>query len=207
MAKKQDDFYFQNFITCAEFSSQAAHLLKDILSDFRPEETKKRLDELHAIEHAADEKKHELNDKLVKAFITPIEREDIASLSQQIDNLTDKIEEVFIRIYINNVSKIRPEALEMLDIVIRCCEEICGLMREFANFRRSKELKDRIIRINSLEEEADRLYIANMRALHSEERDVLEIIAWREIYSYLEKCADACEHAADVVEGVVMKNS
>lgn len=207
MAKKQDDFYFQNFITCAEFSSQAAHLLKDILSDFRPEETKKRLDELHAIEHAADEKKHELNDKLVKAFITPIEREDIASLSQQIDNLTDKIEEVFIRIYINNVSRIRPEALEMLDIVIRCCEEICGLMREFANFRRSKELKDRIIRINSLEEEADRLYIANMRALHSEEKDVLEIIAWREIYSYLEKCADACEHAADVVEGVVMKNS
>ena len=207
MAKKQDDFYFQNFITCAEFSSQAAHLLNDILSDFRPEETKKRLDELHAIEHAADEKKHELNDKLVKAFITPIEREDIASLSQQIDNLTDKIEEVFIRIYINNVSKIRPEALEMLDIVIRCCEEICGLMREFANFRRSKELKDRIIRINSLEEEADRLYIANMRALHSEEKDVLEIIAWREIYSYLEKCADACEHAADVVEGVVMKNS
>lgn len=207
MAKKQDDFYFQNFITCAEFSSQATHLLKDILSDFRPEETKKRLDELHAIEHAADEKKHELNDKLVKAFITPIEREDIASLSQQIDNLTDKIEEVFIRIYINNVSKIRPEALEMLDIVIRCCEEICGLMREFANFRRSKELKDRIIRINSLEEEADRLYIANMRALHSEEKDVLEIIAWREIYSYLEKCADACEHAADVVEGVVMKNS
>ena len=207
MAKKQDDFYFQNFITGAEFSSQAAHLLKDILSDFRPEETKKRLDELHAIEHAADEKKHELNDKLVKAFITPIEREDIASLSQQIDNLTDKIEEVFIRIYINNVSKIRPEALEMLDIVIRCCEEICGLMREFANFRRSKELKDRIIRINSLEEEADRLYIANMRALHSEEKDVLEIIAWREIYSYLEKCADACEHAADVVEGVVMKNS
>ena len=207
MAKKQDDFYFQNFITCAEFSSQAAHLLKDILSDFRPEETKKRLDELHAIEHAADEKKHELNDKLVKAFITPIEREDIASLSQQIDNLTDKIEEVFIRIYINNVSKIRPEALEMLDIVIRCCEEICGLMREFANFRRSKELKDRIIRINSLEEAADRLYIANIRALHSEEKDVLEIIAWREIYSYLEKCADACEHAADVVEGVVMKNS
>ena len=207
MAKKQDDFYFQNFITCAEFSSQAAHLLKDILSDFRPEETKKRLDELHAIEHAADEKKHELNDKLVKAFITPIEREDIASLSQQIDNLTDKIEEVFIRIYINNVSKIRPEALEMLDIVIRCCEEICGLMREFANFRRSKELKDRIIRINSLVEEADRLYIANMRALHSEEKDVLEIIAWGAIYSDLEKCVDACELAADVVEGVVMKNS
>ena len=59
----------------------------------------------------------------------------------------------------------------------------------------------------ALEEEADRLYIASMHSLHSEEKDVLAVIAWREIYSYLEKCADACEHAADVVESVVMKNS
>lgn len=166
-----------------------------------------RLDELHKIEHEADVKKHELSDRLTKAFITPIEREDIAALSEQIDDLTDKIEEVFIRIYINNVKAIRPEALKMLELVIQCCEEVCGLMREFANFRRSKELKDRIIQINSLEEEADRLYIASMHSLHSEEKDVLAVIAWREIYSYLEKCADACEHAADVVESVVMKNS
>ena len=128
-------------------------------------------------------------------------------MQKQIDDLTDKIEEVFIRIYINNVKAIRPEALKMLELVIQCCEEVCGLMREFANFRRSKELKDRIIQINSLEEEADRLYIASMHSLHSEEKDVLAVIAWREIYSYLEKCADACEHAADVVESVVMKNS
>lgn len=207
MSKKQDDFYFQNFIECAGYSCQAAHLLKEILSDFRPEDTRLRLDELNKIEHEADVKKHELSDRLTKAFITPIEREDIAALSEQIDDLTDKIEEVFIRIYINNVKAIRPEALKMLELVIQCCEEVCGLMREFANFRRSKELKDRIIQINSLEEEADRLYIASMHSLHSEEKDVLAVIAWREIYSYLEKCADACEHAADVVESVVMKNS
>ena len=207
MSKKQDDFYFQNFIECAGYSCQAAHLLKEILSDFRPEDTRLRLDELHKIKHEADMKKHELSDRLTKAFITPIEREDIAALSEQIDDLTDKIEEVFIRIYINNVKAIRPEALKMLELVIQCCEEVCGLMREFANFRRSKELKDRIIQINSLEEEADRLYIASMHSLHSEEKDVLAVIAWREIYSYLEKCADACEHAADVVESLVMKNS
>ena len=132
---------------------------------------------------------------------------ELEQVQKQIDDLTDKIEEVFIRIYINNVKAIRPEALKMLELVIQCCEEVCGLMREFANFRRSKELKDRIIQINSLEEEADRLYIASMHSLHSEEKDVLAVIAWREIYSYLEKCADACEHAADVVESVVMKNS
>lgn len=77
----------------------------------------------------------------------------------------------------------------MLELVIQCCEEVCGLMREFANFRRSKELKDRTS--SSIpEEEADRLYIASMHSLHSEEKDVLAVIAWREIYSYLES-ADA----------------
>ena len=95
----------------------------------------------------------------------------------------------------------------MLDIVIQCCEEVCSLMKEFANFKVSKELKNHIIRINSLEEEADQLYIASMRKLHTETQDVLEVLAWREIYSYLEKCADACEHVADVVGSVVMKNS
>ena len=70
-----------------------------------------------------------------------------------------------------------------------------------------EKLKTTIIRINSLEEEADKLYIDNMRKLHVEEKDVLQIIAWREIYTYLEKCADTCEHAADVVGSVVMKNS
>jgi len=64
-----------------------------------------------------------------------------------------------------------------------------------------------IIEINALEEEGDRLFIDSMRKLHTEEEDPIQIIAWREIYSYLEKCCDACEHVADIVESVIMKNT
>ena len=167
----------------------------------------RKLDEIHRIEHSADDKKHQLTDRLAKAFITPIEREDIAQLSHNIDEMTDKIEEVFIRIYMNNVQTIRPEAVAMLDLIIRCCEEVCSLLEEFPNFRRSKKLKEYIIRINTLEEEADQLFISNMRKLHTEEENLFSVIAWREIYTYLEKCADACEHVADGVESVVMNNS
>mgnify|MGYP002243265040 CR=1 FL=1 len=76
-----------------------------------------------------------------KAFITPIEREDIVSLSYNIDELTDKIEEVFIRIYINNIREIREDALKMLDLIIKCSEEVRCLLQEFADFRHSKKLK------------------------------------------------------------------
>ncbi|MGN1084806.1 MAG: DUF47 domain-containing protein, partial [Lachnospiraceae bacterium] len=80
-------------------------------------------------------------------------------------------------------------------------------MEEFPEFRRSAKLKEYLIRINDLEEEGDSLFIEGMRALHTEKNNPAEIIAWRDIYSYLERCMDACEHAADVIETVIMKNS
>ena len=175
MSKKSDSYYFQNFI-------------------------EDKLDELHRIEHDADKKKHEMMAVLVKAFITPIEREDIILLSQSIDEVTDKIEDVLIRIYINNVQQIRPEALAFIKVIIRCCEAL-------KEVRKSKTLHGLIIEINALEEEGDSLFIDSMRSLHAEVTDPIKIIAWREIYVYLEKCCDACEHVADVVESVIMKNT
>jgi len=126
MSKKQDDYYFDNFMKCAEYSCKAAYLLKEILTEFHPEE-------IHEIERQADTQRHEITD--------------------------------------------------------------------------NKELKPSIIRMNTLEENEDELFIFSVRKLHVEEQDVRNIIAWREIYTYLEKCADACEHVADIVGSVAMKNS
>ena len=207
MSKKSDSYYFQNFIECVECGCQAAKMLEDNLNHFDTGLLQDKLDELHRIEHDADKKKHEMMAVLVKAFITPIEREDIILLSQSIDEVTDKIEDVLIRIYINNVQQIRPEALAVIKVIIRCCEALKEVMEEFADFRKSKTLHGLIIEINALEEEGDRLFIESMRKLHAEVTDPIEIIAWREIYVYLEKCCDACEHVADVVESVIMKNT
>ena len=207
MSKKSDSYYFQNFIECVECGCQAAKMLEDNLNHFDTGLLQDKLDELHRIEHDADKKKHEMMAVLVKAFITPIEREDIILLSQSIDEVTDKIEDVLIRIYINNVQQIRPEALAFIKVIIRCCEALKEVMEEFADFRKSKTLHGLIIEINALEEEGDRLFIESMRRLHAEVTDPIEIIAWREIYVYLEKCCDACEHVVDVVESVIMKNT
>ena len=207
MAKKSDNYYFENFIQCVECGCQAAKMLEENLANFDVSRLSENLDELHKIEHHADKKKHEMMAVLVKAFITPIEREDIILLSQSIDEVTDQIEDVLIRIYINNVHTIRPEALQFTKVIIRCCKVLKEIMEEFANFKKSKTLHGLIIEINALEEEGDRLFIDSMRRLHTEVTDPLEIIAWREIYNFLEKCCDACEHVADAVESVIMKNT
>ena len=119
MAKKQDAFYFDTFIACTDYACQAAQLLEKTMREFDPEHIKERLDEMHAVEHAADGRKHELLHVLARAFITPIEREDILLLSQNIDEMTDKIEDVLLRLYCNHIQTIRPDALEICQVVIR----------------------------------------------------------------------------------------
>ena len=207
MSKKSDSYYFENFIQCVDCGCQAARMLEENLAHFSEGDLEDRIRKFHEIEHDAGEKTFGVVGVLVKAFITPIEREDIIQLSQCIDEVTDKIEDVMIRIYINNVKSIRPEAIEFTKIIIRCCETLKEIMQEFADFKKSKTLHGLIVEINALEEEGDRVYMEIMRRLHSEVSDPMEIIAWREIYNYLEKCCDACEHVADVVESVMMKNT
>ena len=112
-----------------------------------------------------------------------------------------------LRVYMNNVHEIEPDALAMADVVIRCCDAVRELLVEFREFKKSKKIKDLVIRINDFEEEADKLFMNSMRKLYAASEDPIRIIAWRDIYIYLERCADACEHVADVVESVIMKNS
>ncbi len=207
MAKKQNEYYFNNFIECAEKSSAASKLLVDYMANYSEANIEEKMAEMHEIEHSADVKKHELTEVLVKAFITPIDREDLVEVSHNLDDLTDKIEEVLIRLYLNHVIEINPNAVKLAGIVSECCEEVSALMHEFSDFKRSKTLKEHIIKINSLEEQADKLYMSSMHSLHAESKDALYIIAWRDIYTYLEKCSDTAEHIADIVESVIMKNS
>ena len=207
MAKKQDSFYFDNFVSCAEYAVEATKILRACISDYNPDGLDATLKKIHDVEHDADMKKHEVVNVLMKAFITPIERDDIMLLSQCLDEVVDKIEDVVLRLYCDNVRTLRPDMEAAVDVVERCCSEMKLMMEDFRNFRHSKTLKERIIKINTMEEEADGIFIESMHRLHTSESDPVKIIIWRDIFRYLEQCADACEHVADACEKAVMNNT
>ena len=207
MAKKNERYYFDNFIACAECARRAAALLDETLGSFDVKALPGKIDQMHEIEHEGDSLKHEMMAELMRAFITPIEREDIILLSQNIDEVTDCIEDVLLRVYVNNVSLLNPVMSRFSQLLIRCCDAMHALLQKFPDFKRDRGLHDLIVEMNALEEEGDRLFISSMKKLHTESSDPIEIIAWREIYIYMEKCMDACEHVADVVESVIMTNT
>lgn len=207
MARLKGNEYYEGFIQGVAFSCDAAQMLYDTLKDFDPDKIEQNLTDIHEIEHNADTAKHELMNKLIREFIAPIEREDIFALCQNIDDVTDFIEDVFMHIYINNVKEIKQDAIDFVEIILECCKCLKDLMTEFPNFKRSSHLMTKIIEINNLEEQGDKLYIKAMRKLHLESTDPIEIIVWRELYDYFEKCADACEDVSELVESIVMKNT
>lgn len=207
MKKNKEFNYFEAFVNLSSFSLRAAEILINNLKNFDRSKLKERTKEMHDIEHSADLAKHELMNVLTKEFLPPIEREDIISLSEKIDDVVDAIEDVLIGIEIFNVQTIRPEIIKFAELIINCCKSMHSALEDFENFKKSKSLHSAIIEINRLEEDGDALYINGVRELYQTTKDPIELMVWTEIYRRLEKCCDNCEGVANDIENVVMKNS
>ena len=207
MGNKRDFNYFEAFVQLVDYSCQSAEILETSLKRFDPTGLAEMMTNLHGIEHAADMGKHDMMNRLAREFISPIEREDIIELGQEIDNVTDSIEDVLMGVYMYNIQAIRPEAIDFVDVVVQCCNGLKKTMEDFQNFRKSTTIHESIIEINRLEEAGDRMYTEAVRNLYLNCKDPVEIVAWTKIFDRLELCCDACEHVANAVEGVMMKNS
>lgn len=206
MAKKSNS-YFEDFIVMIGYSCNAAKHLESSLSNFSTETLKEQCDVMHQIENEEDDLRHDIMKRLMREFIPPIDREDIIELANELDNVTDKIEDILLRIYMSNVQSVREDAILYTKIIVRSCETLKRVMEEFPNFRKSTTLNDLLIEVNTIEEEGDRLYINAVRRLFESSSDPVEILVWSKMFDLLEDCCDTCEHVANVIEGVMMKNA
>ncbi len=205
--KKKDYDYFECFCEVAKIADDSASYLNRVMSEFDTAQIPEHVENMHKLENAADIKKHELTKRLAHEFITPIEREDIATLSQQLDNIVDTIEDVIRRIYMFNVTSLRPEAAEFTQLIARSCAMFSQLMKEFPNFKKSKTINGLIIEINTLENKGDKLHAESLRRLFTQPAAPDERLVWMMIFDSLESSLDACENAADLIEGIIMKNT
>ncbi|MDR0949272.1 MAG: DUF47 family protein [Lachnospiraceae bacterium] len=206
MARKNNP-YFDDFKVMVECSCKAADYLLTVLKDFNPHNMAQKREKMHTIEHEEDEVKHRMMKRLVKEFITPIDREDIIHLSNELDDVTDKIDDILIRMYMYNIKEIRPVALEFAEVIVSCCQALKVAIAEFTNSTDSDNLRQAIINVNTMEEKGDAIYISAVRDLYEKGGSPVEVFAWSELIDRFEDCCDACEHVAGVMELIAMKNS
>ena len=207
MKKKENYNYFNEFITLTDYIVESANTLKDILENFNLEKLNTGIHEVHRLENEADEIVHKMSSYLIKDFIPPIDREDIALISHKLDNIEDGIDEILINVKILDISEVKPEVIELVDILVMCCFAVRDMFIDFNNFKNIELINQKVIRVNKLEEQGDRTYEKLMTSLYKSEKNPINLIKWTNIYNCLEETIDSCEEIGDFIQDVVMKNS
>lgn len=206
MAKVKND-YFKLMEQQMEHCVQAAALLEEILRNFSSENIIVQRDKMHEIEHSADEIHHDILTRLSAEFITPIDQEDILHLVQIIDDVTDALDEVVLEFYMFHIDKMPSEAPELSKIVNHCVKALYEAVKELKNFKKPENLRKMLVEVNTIESDADKVYIKAIHKLFGSESDSKVLIGSKVIYESLEDCCDLCEHAADVIEQIIIKNT
>ena len=208
MAKKHKFDYFDQFEKLSELTVQEADLLIEAIKGFTSaEDLRPVMERAHELEHEGDEINHAIFQTVATDFITPIEREDIIELAQFLDNIIDYIEDVMQRFYMYDIHVMHEDALEFACLIKKSCEALDKAMEDFRNFKKSKTFKQLIIDVNTYEEEADQLFLKVIRKLHTQDRESpMRVLVWTQIFDRMEKCCDSCEHTADSMSTILLKN-
>ena len=197
--KEQD--YFRLFQDLAANLDGAAQLLVK----FMDEGTSKSI--AAAIlehEHVGDKIVHDIVRRLNKSFITPIDREDIYDLVATMDEVLDNIEAAADGMILYRVGKPTPQAVAQARVIATATP----ILRECMDrLEKAKDLDERIIAINSLENDGDRILRDATAELFDGEMICTDIIKWKDIYETLEAAIDECEHVANVIESIVLKHN
>lgn len=205
MAKKNND-YFELIKKQTAYCVEASNLLEKILCNFNSESINAYKTQMHEIEHTADEVHHDILKKLSAEFITPIDQEDILHLVQIIDDITDALDEVIMDIYMYHIDVIPGRAAELSEVVNKCVKSLDEAAENLRNFKKPEKLHALLIKVNDIEIEADKIYMDAIHELFGSDVNWKTLIGVKAVYEGLENCCDLCEHAADVIEQVIIKN-
>ena len=199
----REEKFFHLFLSQVELISRASSLL---LAGVKAgnEHLAEACEAIQRLEHQGDEIIHDILTRLHQTFITPLDPEDIHSLSSSLDDVLDGIEDAAYRLTAHNVEPIPPAVVELCEIVEGCAR---SLKRAFEALGARKPLLDECIEINRLESVADLLVRRVLADLYRSDIQPMAFIKLKEVYEVLEATTDRCEDVADTLQGVVVKNS
>jgi len=201
----REEKFFDLFEESARNMVKAAQQLKELVDTWGDVEGK--VGEITELEHHGDTITHQIMAQLHRTFVTPFDREDIALLAHTLDDVTDFIQATADAMFLYKVDPPSQRAKELADIIVQATAEVERAMPELRNRRELKQVLQRCVEINRLENMADRVFRLAMGELFNDSSDMAQVIKWREIYEHMESATDRCEDVSNVLEGVALKHA
>jgi predicted phosphate transport protein (TIGR00153 family) len=198
----RDDSFFELFIEAGRNTLHAARLLDEMFRTWPDDAGLGR--EILKAEQEGDRITHDIIQRLNSTFVTPIDREDIYGLATRMDDIVDYTEEAadFLALYKIEAPMVQAQALTK--VLVQASDQLSAGLVHLQDF---KGLDKYWIEIHRLENEGDRISRDAVASLFSNGIDPMVVIRWKDIFAVLENAIDATETAAQILEGIVIKNS
>lgn len=198
----RDRTFFDLFIEAGQNNVHASRLLDKMMNSWPEDEG--LLETIVEAEHEGDRITHEIVKRLNSTFVTPIDREDIYGLATQMDDIADFIEEAADFLGLYKIEAPMEQATALTKVLVASCEQLAEGLEHLPEF---KDLDKYWIEIHRLENEGDRISRDAVASLFSNGIDPMVVIRWKDMFAVLEEAIDATETAAQILEGIVIKNS
>jgi len=199
--------FFDLFSEATRNLVEMAEKFNELLQTHNEADREKIVRLIHDLEHRGDNITHRIFTELGENFITPFDREDIHYLATSLDDVADFIHGTSSRISLYKLTEIDQVMHSLANVLQRQVKEIVEAVANLKNMKNAQRVREAIIRVNDLENEADSIFDLAIARLFSEETNPIEMIKKKEILSVLETATDKCEDVANAIESILVKNS
>lgn len=180
-------------------------ILKDEVSEPDFDKRAALITKLEDLEHANDELTHNIFTELGRNFITPFDREDIHYLATSLDDIADYIYAAGKKINFYHVNPNDTGMQKFAELIEQAAAQICTAVTELRDMKNMRKITEALVKINSIENQADDVFDFSIEKLFALEPDAKEVIKKREIYQVMEIVTDKCEDASNVIESIIIK--
>ncbi len=201
----RDEKFYEFFESSAKKVVEGALHLEDLFKNFQNVQLKAK--QIKDIEHEGDLVTHNTIESLNRTFITPLDREDIHNLITSLDDVLDYIEACAERLFLFKIERTTEESVLLCGILVKAVTQLEQAVSRLRGLKEADSILRYCVEINRLENEGDYLNRAAVAKLFEPNNNPVDIIKWKEIYETLENAIDRCEDVANVLEGIVLKNT
>jgi predicted phosphate transport protein (TIGR00153 family) len=198
----RDRVFFELFEEAGENILRAADLLDQMLRNYP--DSKELARDILICEQEGDRITHDIISRLNHTFVTPIDREDILALASALDDIVDFTEEVADYLGLYKIEAPMDQAIRLAHVLLLASRQVAEAIPRLRGFR---DLSHYTVEINRLENEGDRITREAVASLFQNGIDPMVVIRWKDLFERLEEAIDAAEHVANILEGIVIKNS
>ncbi len=197
--------FFDMFEEQAKYTVEAATLFKELVT--KGNVGAEAVEEMRKLEHSGDQVAHKIIDRINRTFITPFDREDIYTLTKELDDVIDILNTIVGRLHVYHLTSTDKNLIEFAAVIEVSAKQLATAICGLRTLKNAEPVMAACVEVHRLENVGDAMRDTVLAKLFETEKDPIAVIKWKEIYEHAETTLDICEDVANIVESILVKQA